>query len=142
MTNWIPTKENPNGSITIKGTTYSVTSSDYEVRDGYVLECDWNHSGSIYFTAEVAAKYGLEDCLEPDDEHEEFVNDWGKEYEKFTHWKSVNHYTGTINGDGERVDRQTPWGECYSQEMWCAMEEINPEFFNEPGVFICGWSDG
>ena len=59
MTRWIPTTPNPDGSITIKGKTYKVTSSEHEPHEGYVLVCDENHSGDIYFTAEVAAKYGL-----------------------------------------------------------------------------------
>lgn len=142
-TKWIRTEPNKDGSITIKGKTYPVISEDYEVIDGFVLECDMNHGGSIYFTDEVAKKYGLEAEREPAAEHKEFVDEWGEEYDKYTHWLGVNHYYGTINGDGEFIDRETPWGECYTEEMWLKMNGIkSKEFFAEPDVWICGWCDG
>ena len=77
-----------------------------------------------------------------DDEHTEFVENWGDDYAHYTHNISVWHYIGTINGDGEHIEGKTPFGECYSTEMWCEMEGLPTSFLDEDEIFVLGWSDG
>lgn len=141
MTNWIPTEPNPDGSLTIKGKTYS-DDTEHEIYEGYVLKNDENHFGEIFFTHEMAKKYGLEAELMDDYQLKEWIERGGDRRYKYK--LVVHHYWGTINGDGKVIDSKTPWGDCKSQELFCHMENLSLEFFNEDekDVLIWGWCDG
>ena len=141
MTTWIPTTPNPDGSLTINGVTYS-DDVNHEIYEGYVLKNDENHSGRVYFTAEMAEKYGLTTEVMDEEAYQSWVNDGGDK--RYTHSLCVFHYWGTINGDGELINGHTPFGDCYSTELYCHMNEIDPAFFDEDDkdVLVWGWSDG
>ena len=139
---WIKGEQLSDGSVKIKGTIYK-NDSEYFIKDGWVFCRDRSHQGTVYFTAEIAKKYGLEWCQIDADELAEDVEFFDHD-PALAYNLAVEHVHSTLNGDGEKAYMATPhWGETYSQTFVAWRYGFHPALFDEEeGVEIRGWCGG
>jgi len=158
---WIKGEQLPDGSVKIKGQIYGAPgttifngvevpaslTAEYVVKDGWVFRADWNHSGAILMTERVAKKWGMDDCRMDPEEHAEEVELMGID-PKFTHELCINHVGATVNGDGEEVERDSPFGDPYLEPFVAWYHDIDPKFFSDlpeedqDEVHLKYWCDG
>ena len=160
---WIKGEQLPNGAVKCGDTTYDNSGmmesyaapgimipkeleSDFTIKDGWVFMRDANHNGSIYFTAEIAAKYDLHHMKMEEDEYQDDVAD-GLD-PKFTHNWFITHHYATVNGDGEEILNESPFGNCYSEAFVAWVDGVDPSFFKDEsqeaqdGIWLKYWCDG
>lgn len=159
---WIPAKQDPDGTILINQLRFSDRGDNrwgnsdendkrlFRYHAGYLYIEDSQHSGYIYVSDEVMKKYSIGSS--PDTEFEAIMDDDDFEYlselfgsnHSYTHWICINHCRGTVNGNGEEYCQLSPQGDTSTDSFVAWWNGFDPGLLEEPEsqVFRSSWFDG
>ena len=156
---WTPTYPNPDGTVTIKGVTYTQQGEDnywhnsdpedrraFRYFDGFMYIEDPNHDGLLYVSEDCAKRYGLcmEEGFELDDDDQELLSGLFGPDHPYAFQVGLDHCLGVVDGSGEEAYRLSPRGDTETEEFIGWWNGFSGELFNEPAehLFVNSMMDG